>query len=127
MSFDEVGKGFVAQYYQCFGSNREMVAGIYRPQTLMTWSGEQLQGVDAIMNKFSELTLGQAQFRADDIDCHPSSTNGVIVVVNGEVLLENEEHPLRFNDVFHLALEEGTNQWYVTNQIFRILGGGGTA
>ena len=122
MSFDEVGRGFVTQYYATVGSQRQSLAGIYRPTTLMTWSGKQMQGVDAIMANMAALTFGNAEFRMEEMDCHPSVSGGVLVVVQGEVLIQGEQHSLKFNDVFHLAQENG--QWIVTNQVFRILGGG---
>lgn len=124
MAFNEVGLGFSGQYYQCFQSNRAGLQGVYRANSLMTWAGEQMQGVEAIMTRFSTLAFGNCQFKVEETDCHPSVSGGVIMVVNGEVLLEGERHPLKFNDVFHLAQDE-TAQWYVSNQIFRIIGGGG--
>ncbi|RNF10913.1 nuclear transport factor 2, partial [Trypanosoma conorhini] len=117
------GVGFVRQYYDIFSKNREQLAGVYRPNSLMTWVGEQLQGNASIMARLSSLGFNEALFKPEDIDCHPSLSNGVLVVVNGEVLLKDERHPLKFNDVFHLAQDGG--QWYVSNQIFRIVGGGG--
>ena len=125
MSFDEVGRGFVSQYYQFFAQNRQSLAGVYRPSSLMTWVGEQLQGTTAIMERFQRLQFKSPQYKMNDIDCHPSLSGGVLVVVNAEVLIEGEVHPLKFNDVFHLAQDQGG--WYISNQIFRITGGGGVA
>ena len=122
MAFQEVGTGFVGQYYQFFATERAALAGVYGPTSLMTWCGEQIQGVEAIMAKLATLPFQQAQFKLEETDCHPSVSNGVLVVCQGEVMLPGESHSLRFNDVFHLSLEEG--RWMVTNQIFRILGGG---
>jgi hypothetical protein len=126
MSFAEIGTGFVNQYYQFFATvaTRPQLRGIYRPNSLMTWVGEQLQGVDGIMNRFATLQFNQLQVKPELIDCHPSLSGGVLAVVNGELLLEGEAHPLKFNDVFHLAQDQ-TGQWYVSNQMFRIIGGGG--
>ncbi|ESL10910.1 nuclear transport factor 2 [Trypanosoma rangeli SC58] len=123
MSFQEVGVGFVRQYYDIFSKQREHLAGVYRPNSLMTWVGEQLQGNASIMARLTSLGFNEAIFKPEDIDCHPSLSNGVLVVVNGEVMLKDERHPLKFNDVFHLAQDAG--QWYISNQIFRIVGGGG--
>ncbi|KAG5484221.1 hypothetical protein CUR178_07377 [Leishmania enriettii] len=122
MSFQDVGAGFVQHYYTFFSAQRNQLAGIYRPSTLLTWQAEQVQGVDAIMARFASLGFAEAAFKQDNIDCQPSMSGGVIVVVNGEVKLKDEQHSLKFNDVFHLALENG--QWYVSNQIFNIVGGG---
>ena len=125
--FDGIGKGFVQQYYQIFASNRAACAGIYRPNSLMTWSGKSMQGGAAIMEKFGTLTFqpGTA-FNPREIECHPTPGNGVLVVVNGELAQPDEAHQLSFNDVFHLCTDQA-GQWYVANQLFKVLGGGGHA
>ncbi|KAG5510317.1 hypothetical protein JKF63_07645 [Porcisia hertigi] len=123
MAFQQVGTGFVDHYYTYFSTQRSQLAGIYRPNTLLTWQREQMQGVDAIMARFSNLGFTEAAFKQDNVDCQPSISGGVMVVVNGEVKLKDEQHSLKFNDVFHLAQDNG--QWYVSNQIFNIVGGGG--
>ncbi|CCW63575.1 unnamed protein product [Phytomonas sp. EM1] len=123
MSFQEVGAQFVQHYYAFFSTQRAQLAGVYRASTLLTWQSEQLQGVEAITARFANLGFTEAQFKTDSVDCQPSLSGGVLVVVNGEVALKDERHPLKFNDVFHLAQDNG--QWYVSNQIFNIVGGGG--
>lgn len=124
-SFVEIGTGFIQHYYAFFSSQRGQLAGVYRPQSLLTWQSEQLQGGENIIARFNNLGFSEAQFKTDVVDCQPSLSGGVLVVVNGEVLLKDERHPLKFNDVFHLAQDAG--QWYVSNQIFNIVGGGGHA
>eukprot|EP00758_Cryptobia_borreli_P001942 Tbor_TRINITY_DN2654_c1_g2::TRINITY_DN2654_c1_g2_i1::g.17998::m.17998 len=122
MSFAEVGKGFIGSYYPVFSNNRADVAAFYRPESLLTWSGKQMQGVAAIMDNHKELTFTKVQFNPEDIDCHPSVSGGVLIVVNGACMLDDERHALKFNDVFHLACDPA-GHWFVTNQIFRIIGG----
>lgn len=124
-SFQEIGAGFAQHYYTFFSSQRDQLAGIYRPQSLLTWQSEQIQGGANILARFANLGFSESQFKTDVIDCQPSLSGGVLVVVNGEVLLKDERHPLKFNDVFHLAQDAG--QWYVSNQVFNIVGGGGAA
>lgn len=121
MSFEEVGKQFARHYYATFCGDRSQLQPLYRDSTLVTWSGEQMQGVGAVMEKFANLTFRTAQFKPEDIDCHPSLSGGIIVVVNGECMLDQERHGLKFNDVFHLAQDQGN--WFISNQLFRIVGG----
>lgn len=121
MSFAEIGEGFAQQYYQVFSDDVSQLGGVYRENSLMTWSGAQLQGVENIINHLTNLPLGRLAFNVEDIDCHPSLSDGVLLVVQGAIQLEGEEHTLKFNDVMHLAQDEG--QWYISNQIFRIIGG----
>jgi ketosteroid isomerase-like protein len=122
--FEVVGRGFIEQYYAIFGSDRSQCAGIYRDNTLMTYAGQQMQGVTAIMEYFRDvMTLGTCQYLPLDIDCHPTASGGVLVVVNGEVKIDGENHSLMYNDTFYLSQDEQGN-YYVANQISRILGGG---
>ncbi|EPY31734.1 nuclear transport factor 2 [Strigomonas culicis] len=98
-----------------------MLAGVYRPTSLLTWQNEQIQGAESIMARFEQLQFNESVFKKDSVDCQPLGT-GVLVVVNGEVALQGERYALKFNDVFHLA-NEGQS-WYIANQIFNIVGGG---
>ena len=123
MSFDEIGKGFTGQYYATMQSDRSQCAGIYRPNSLMTYNGTQLQGTDDIMQHLTGLGIDGIVYQVQDTDCHPTSTGGVLAVVNGELKLPGEDHSLTFNDVFNLALDEQGN-YYVANQLSRVLGGG---
>ena len=122
IDFSGIGRGFVTQYYPAYGADRSQVAGAYRDNSLMTYQGQQIMGVVKIMEFFRErVTFTTAQFNPLDIDCHPSQSNGIIVVVNGEVLLAGETRALKFNDVFHLAVDQ-SGQWYISNQLFRTVG-----
>ena len=123
MTYADIGKGFIDQYYAIFGTNRAQCQGIYRETSVMTWSGENLAGVANIMTKFASLPFNQARFNPTEVVYQPINQAGILVVANGECVLEGESHTLAFNDVFHLALD-ATGQWYVANQVFRILGGG---
>ena len=122
--FNAVGNGFIQQYYTYFAQDRSQLAGIYRPTSLVTYSGTQLYGTDAIMEHYMEgLTMQTAHFLPNDMDFQPTAYDGVLCVINGEVKVDNEEHSLLFSDVFNLALDE-TGNYYVANQFTRILGGG---
>lgn len=55
MSFSDIGNGFVSHYYNFFANNRQQLAGIYRPSTLLTWQSEQFSGAAAIMERFANL------------------------------------------------------------------------
>ena len=122
-AFEQVGKGYTNQYYQTFQSNRGALAGCYRESSLMTYNGERISGGANITQKLSSLPLGNCQFQIQVQDCHPSPGGGVLVFVDGELKAEGEEHSLRFAEVFHLSTEANHN-WYISNQIFRIIGGG---
>jgi hypothetical protein len=119
--FEQVGRGFSGQWYQCIAGNRAQLAGVYRNNSLVTWCNDRFQGIDQIMTKLVSLQFNQSQWKADEVDCQPRNDGGVLVVTNGQVRIDGEEHALRFNDV--MILQQDQQGWHIANQIFRILGG----
>ena len=122
-NFEQVGIGFTTQYYNTFQSNRAALSKCYRSNSLITYNGEKLSGADNILQKLTNLPMQNVQFQIQIQDCHPSLSGGVLVFVDGDLRPDGEEHSLRFAELFHLAREDN-NSWYISNQIFRIMGGG---
>ncbi len=119
--FERIGRGFITQYYNCLAGDRNQLGGVYRDNSLVTWSNDQLMGINNVMPKIVSLTFGRSQWKQDEIDCQPMQNNGIFMVIQGQVRMENEEHPLRYNDVQILMQDQ--RGWYIQHQIFRILGG----
>lgn len=86
---------------------------------MLTFTGTQLQGTQAIVEKLVNLPFGQVQHKISDIDAQPASAQGgdVIVLVTGELCVDGD-NPLPYAQVFHL-IPEG-NSYYVFNDIFRL-------
>jgi len=53
----QVATSFTDYYYQTFPNNRAALAALYRPQSMLTYEGEQFQG-EKIMEKLNSLNLG---------------------------------------------------------------------
>ena len=51
----------------------------------MTFEGAQVQGANAIMEKFSQLTFKEVKHDVQTIDSQPSLTGGVLVMVSGQL------------------------------------------
>ncbi len=119
--FEQVGRGFTNQYYDCLAGNREQLGGIYRPSSLVTWNNDQLMGIDNIMPKIMSLNFGRTQWKKDEVDCQPMQNKGILIVIQGQVRMEGEDHPLRYNDV--QILQQDDRGWFIQHQMFRILGG----
>ena len=49
----------------------------------------------------------------------PTSQNGILMLVNGDIKLEGEAHPLKFSQFFHL-LGDGSGNFYIANDIFSL-------
>eukprot|EP01123_Difflugia_compressa_P003574 TRINITY_DN1470_c2_g1_i3.p1 TRINITY_DN1470_c2_g1~~TRINITY_DN1470_c2_g1_i3.p1 ORF type:complete len:125 (+),score=26.55 TRINITY_DN1470_c2_g1_i3:140-514(+) len=117
---EQVGKAFVDYYYKTFATNRSGLAPIYRPESMLTFEGQPIQGAEPIVKKLTELSFGQAKHQIDTLDCQPSPGQGVLVFVSGLLITEGQDHPIRFSEVFNLQPIPGTNGFYVLNHLFRL-------
>lgn len=87
---------------------------------MLTFEGSQVQGVKPIVEKLTSLPFQKVVHKITTRDAQPSApgAGGVIVLVTGELLVDEEQNPQRYSQVFHL-LPEG-NTYYVFNDIFRL-------
>jgi len=116
----EIGKAFVAHYYHTFDSNRPQLSSLYKDNSLMTFENEQFMGMQAIMTKLTTLSFQTVQHSTTSVDCQPTSFNGIIVFVTGNLAVDgNLTTPLKFGQSFVLMpTPEGS--WYVHNDMFRL-------
>jgi|UniRef100_A0A7S4FIK9 hypothetical protein len=115
--FEQIGKMFTQHYYNTFDTNRAALRDLYRDQSLMTFEGAQVQGANAIMEKFSQLTFKEVKHDVQTIDSQPSLTGGVLVMVSGQLKTDGDA-PHRFCQMFHLVKE--ANNFWVSNDVFRL-------
>ncbi|XP_010267746.1 PREDICTED: nuclear transport factor 2-like [Nelumbo nucifera] len=115
-----VGKAFVEHYYHLFDTNRQSLSSLYQPSSMLTFEGQNIQGVQDIAGKLTQLPFDQCQHVISTIDSQPSSfPGGIIVFVSGNLQLPGEEHQLRFSQMFHL-IPTIQGSFYVQNDIFRL-------
>lgn len=88
---------------------------LQRDHSMLTFENSQTQGVQAIVTKLSELPFKKVAHRVSTLDAQPSSPQGggVIVMVTGELLIDEEQNAQRYSQVFHLLPEGGS--FYVLN------------
>jgi hypothetical protein len=86
---------------------------------MLTFEGSQHQGQKGIIEKLSSLPFQSVQHSITTFDAQPGSPNGdIIVMVTGNLRVDNEENLMRYSQVFHLVPEG--NSYYVFNDIFRL-------
>jgi len=86
---------------------------------MLTFESSQLQGARDIVEKLVSLPFQKVQHRVSTLDAQPASPNGdILVLVTGELLIDEETNPQRYSQCFHL-LPDG-NSYYVFNDIFRL-------
>mmetsp|Transcript_22721 Transcript_22721/g.56092 ORF Transcript_22721/g.56092 Transcript_22721/m.56092 type:complete len:137 (-) Transcript_22721:273-683(-) len=124
-NFEEVGRAFAGHYYQVFDTNRGNLGALYKEEVSMLnfeHSAErpgQFKGATAIVQKLQSLPFQQVQHHVVTVDCQPTPGGGVVVMVCGNLLVDAEQIPQKFSQVFQL-LPTGTGSYYIFNDIFRL-------
>lgn len=86
---------------------------------MLTFESSQMQGARNIIEKLTSLPFQKVQHRISTLDAQPASEAGdVLVMVTGELLIDEEQNPQRYSQVFHLMPDNGS--YYVLNDIFRL-------
>lgn len=98
---ETVGRAFVNHYYNLFDNDRSSLANLYQPDSMLSFEGQKIVGVDDISNKLNNLPFDHSKHVVSTIDSQPSSfAGGIVVFVSGSLYLPGEDHPLRFSQVF---------------------------
>ena len=56
MSAEEIALAFVTHFYTTLNSNPPMLAGLYQPQSTMTFEGQKFEGSEKIVAKYAVST-----------------------------------------------------------------------
>jgi hypothetical protein len=120
VDFQAVAQQFTNFYYQQFDSDRSQLGNLYRDSSMLTFETSQVQGAKNIVEKLVSLPFQKVGHRITTLDAQPASPTGgdIIVMVTGELLVDEEQNAQRYSQVFHLVPEE--NSFYVFNDIFRL-------
>ncbi|KAI6009381.1 nuclear transport factor 2 [Pisolithus orientalis] len=120
MDVNAIAKNFTDFYYQTFDADRSRLAPLYRPESMLTWEGQQILGVSAITEKLTSLPFSKVQHRVTTVDAQPSvpATANLIVSVTGLLLVDDSVNPMPYTQAFHLVSSD--NSYYVYNDIFRL-------
>ncbi|CAH0720626.1 unnamed protein product, partial [Brenthis ino] len=118
--YDEIGKGFVQQYYTLFDdpAQRPNLANMYNVETsFMTFEGVQLQGAVKIMEKLNSLTFQKIGRLVTSVDSQPMFDGGVLINVLGRLQCDDDPpHP--YMQTF--VLKPLGDSFFVQHDIFRL-------
>jgi len=89
---------------------------LFSDQSMLTFEGEQFMGQQAIYGKLS--SFGQVEHKVNTLDCQPTSNDGIVAFVSGELAIEGGQ-PMMFTEVFHLQ-KGGAQGYFILNDIFRL-------
>lgn len=120
--FNEIGKAFVAHYYQAFDASieqRSTLQTMYQDASMLTFENEQFLGMQAIMTKLTTLQFQTVQHQPTTTDCQPTLNNGIQVFVTGKLAVDGGTNPLMFSQSF-LLYPTPAGSWYIHNDFFRL-------
>mmetsp|Transcript_18717 Transcript_18717/g.56633 ORF Transcript_18717/g.56633 Transcript_18717/m.56633 type:complete len:124 (+) Transcript_18717:183-554(+) len=115
---DAVAKAFTDHYYHTFDTNRHALGPLYQEQSLLTFEGQKTAGSALILQKLTSLPFSQCKHQISSLDAQPSMSNGINIVVTGQIITEGESQALKFSQFFHLA--QAGASYVISNDCFRL-------
>lgn len=118
--YEEIAKSVVTYYYQTFTTNRQGLAALYRPTSMLTFEGTPVQGTESIVAKLISLPITTVVPVLDTMDAQPSGGNNVLVCVTGRMQVDGGvPEGMRFSQTFQL-MPEANGNYYIFNDVFRL-------
>ena len=89
---------------------------------MLSFESDNYQGREKIMTKLCNgMKFQKIQHNPKTLDVQPSGQGGLLVMVTGQVKVDQEKNPLLFSETFHLLPTDQTlKQFWVHNCIFRL-------
>uniref|UniRef100_U5EUE6 NTF2-related export protein n=1 Tax=Corethrella appendiculata TaxID=1370023 RepID=U5EUE6_9DIPT len=118
--YEDIGKGFVQQYYAMFDdpNQRNALVNFYNAdQSFMTFEGQQIQGAPKILEKLQSLTFQKISRIITAVDSQPTFDGGVLVSVLGRLQCDDDP-PHAYSQTFVLKPLGGS--FFCAHDIFRL-------
>ncbi|EEP82528.1 nuclear transport factor 2 [Uncinocarpus reesii 1704] len=119
-NFNEVAQQFVQFYYKTFDENRAGLSALYRAESMLTFETTSIQGAASILEKLTTLPFQKVAHQVSTLDAQPTNTGGIVVMVTGALLVDEEAKPMSYSQTFQL-LPDGAGSYFVFNDIFRLI------
>ncbi|GKT44076.1 nuclear transport factor 2 [Colletotrichum spaethianum] len=118
------GKQFIEFYYNQFDSDRKGLASLYhqREQSMLTFESASSLGVNSIVEKLSSLPFEKVKHQVTTLDAQPTLEGGIIILVTGQLLVDEEQRPMNYTQAFQL-LRDPSGNYFVFNDIFKLVYG----
>ncbi|KAI1069754.1 hypothetical protein LB507_008272 [Fusarium sp. FIESC RH6] len=112
---------FVEFYYNTFDSDRNGLAALYRPSSMLTFESASVLGAQAITEKLASLPFQKVKHQVTTLDAQPSNDQGgVIILITGALLVDEEQNPMNFSQTFQLHRDD-QGQYFVYNDLFKLV------
>ncbi|KAJ5287547.1 Nuclear transport factor 2 Eukaryote [Penicillium angulare] len=117
--FNAIAEQFVQFYYQTFDTNRGALLPLYRDGSMLTFETSSVMGGNAIVEKLMTLPFQKVRHELATLNAQPTHGEGIIVLVTGALLVDEEQRPMNYTQCFKLMPENGS--YYVLNDVFRLV------
>ncbi|CEL52095.1 Nuclear transport factor 2 OS=Schizosaccharomyces pombe (strain 972 / ATCC 24843) GN=ntf2 PE=3 SV=2 [Rhizoctonia solani AG-1 IB] len=114
---EDITNQFTSFYYPTLSGDRNQLVNIYKADSILSWEGNQYQGVESILEKLKAFPDG-VQFKLVTKDFQMCGDK-MIVLVTGQLITEPGANPVHFSQAFTLA-GNGAGGFYVANDLFRL-------
>ncbi|KAH8666332.1 nuclear transport factor 2 [Xylariales sp. PMI_506] len=121
-NFEDVAKQFVNFYYAQFDNDRKQLGPLYRENSMLTFESSASLGGPAIVEKLAALPFQSVKHQVSTLDAQPSVNGGVLVLVTGQLLVDEEQRPMNYAQAFQL-MPDGNNSFFVFNDVFKLVYG----
>ncbi|KAM0795389.1 putative nuclear transport factor NTF-2 [Usnea florida] len=119
--FHSIAQQFTQFYYNTFDQDRKNLAALYRDNSMLTFETAAIQGVAGITEKLTSLPFEKVAHKVSTLDAQPSNEGGgIMVMVTGALLVDEEQRPMNYTQVFQL-LPDGAGSYFVFNDLFRLI------
>ncbi|MCJ1480684.1 Nuclear transport factor 2 [Schaereria dolodes] len=121
LDFATIAQQFTQFYYNTFDENRQNLASLYRDQSMLTFETSAVQGISSIIEKLTSLPFLRVRHQVATTDAQPSNeAGGILVMVTGALLVDEEERPMNYTQVFQL-MPDGQGSYFVFNDVFKLI------
>lgn len=118
-----VAKQFVDAYYQNFDQGKdtriEWSNTVYTDISKLTFESSEHIGKAAIAEKLATLPFQQVKHQVSTLDVQLTHHGDIVILVTGMLLVDEEQRPMSFSQVFQLANDNG--RWFAVNDIFKLV------
>ncbi|KAA6406371.1 MAG: nuclear transport factor 2 [Lasallia pustulata] len=124
----QVAREFTQFYYNTFDGPRQDLASLYRAESTLTFESQEINGRDGILEKLISLPFTRVAHQVATLDAQRSTLNaqlpnedtGILVMVTGALLVDEEQRTMNYSQVFQL-LPNGEGSYFVLNDVFRLV------
>ncbi|PGH29645.1 hypothetical protein GX50_07603 [[Emmonsia] crescens] len=133
--YQTVAEHFVKFYYTAFDSikrtnnkddekevvdeGRDGLRALYRDESMLTFETVCVSGTNAIMEQLMGMPFQKVKHVQSTVDAQPTEEGGVVILVTGALMIDEEQKPMNYSQVFHLRRDGAS--YYVFNDIFKLV------